>query len=144
MNSNSALKSQILLRVPDATDLTALDPRLQELLARLGLELPAGHTMPGTRVFDGKRLIHAQFAASYELTSMLLDDLGTALGLAWELLAAQSWDGSQVYVPVPLAIVDWLDDLYTTDDPPQAYRPTAPCALHSWSGAAPWVWETTP
>lgn len=150
-------KQQIIVTVPDATDLELLPDPIKELFGHIQLEAPTGWTMPGTRVFNDRRAVHLQTAATPATVEWFVTVLNGAGDFGWTVEAAQEFSLTQqigedgeptgevtgVYKQVPLTFVDYLADEYDNTDPdnPIPVRPDGPRPLHVFSGADAWIWE---
>jgi len=151
-------KQQIILTVPDATDFNVLPAPLLKMLDNWKTDKPvSGWTMPGTRLFTGRRAIHIELEEEPDIIEFLVDLFAAGAQAGWEMVAAKNqrtppiYDYSDpdnpvitgysgIYKKVPLSFIDYVRDLEDANGDP--YRPTAPCALHTFDGSDPWQWES--
>lgn len=156
------MEYQILLEVDSGLDITDTDvdgnyvignevvsaiSNLTPWWPRMLEDISGGDIMPGTRVHNNRKVIHASVLIDAEDPLVLIEGLISLYGLNWSLLAMVSLD--TFFVPptggasegtlepvverqVPPSMIDFLSDVY--DDKNNAARPTAPVPLSTFSG----------
>lgn len=147
------MQQQLIISVPDSMEFSTLPTPIQKLVFNnLKAIIPnTGWTMPGTQVFEGRRLVHLSSNADPDVMEYLIGLFNATSGADWQVEAAQEfhikaqYDDEEnfigfegVYKKVPPSLVNYLNDVDESGT-----RPEAPCALHTFAGAAQWVWDVT-
>jgi len=155
--------NQLLVTVPDSASLADLPAPLAETLGLMQLNADAGWQMPGTQVVDGRRAVHLLTPVTPPTVDWLLSLVESQLPLGWELVAAQSMQGSTtvsyaeydeqgsgigdpiyaylgVYKKVPADFSVFLEPILDTDG--ETLIPAPPgTSLHHFDGCDEWVWD---
>jgi hypothetical protein len=101
--------------------------------------------MPGTRQYEGDAACHITYDGDLqELQDAFLPPMTVVAAQRYKLTYSDDGTVHGVEIPVPLDFVDFLPDIVEYDGTGKEIRrvrPTAPCPLHVFAGADPWVWE---
>ena len=147
-----------LQAIIEIDDSVSFDNLHEDLQARFDLYQVRFVTMPSTKVVAGKRIILGHLAMPDGLTPMqfktMADELVTAYGMTWNILALQDWNMHQsgedddgnpimslnVHIPVTQSFIDTYVVANPIVDINGNVTGTKPITkLSVYSGAADWV-----
>lgn len=122
---------RVILAIPEGLSFEQLSPEQQAAIN--GVFGQFVNPMPGTQAANGKQIVDAVTADNFDPQAI------TDLGLPFELLAYQQWDGGELTHLVPLDEAAWLaylPDMQTLNDEGNVVG-TVPAQFHvphQWAG----------
>jgi len=125
------MKYQIVVEVAEGTEMENLPNVFVGMTQALGINRASQKQMPGTRIFNGKMLLHMEInniTASAEFMGLITAGIQVQLGASWVIKHAQ---GDDLPPDIQMAESYFLDFMSDIDEE----RPTVAVA-HQFAGNA--------